>query len=94
MTGKKLDVINGGVKNSPYVLPQDEYFPEMINLVKILAKPFQFVRVDLYKVNDRILFGELTFTDGAGAEPFTPLSFDLEIAKRIKLGKVLQKDKL
>ena len=40
--------------------------------------------------NNNIYFGELTFTDGAGSDPFTPRSFDLEMAKRIKLGRVLQ----
>lgn len=62
----------------------------MIDVVRKLAKPFQFVRVDLYMANDHIYFGELTFTDGAGSDPFTPRSFDLEMAKRIKLGRVLQ----
>ena len=47
-------------------------------------------RVDLYMANNNIYFGELTFTDGAGSDPFTPRSFDLEMAKRIKLGRVLQ----
>ena len=61
-----------------------------VDVVRKLAKPFQFVRVDLYMANDHIYFGELTFTDGAGSDPFTPRSFDLEMAKRIKLGRVLQ----
>lgn len=91
MDGNKLEgIINGGVKNSDYVLPQGKNFPEMIDVVRKLAKPFQFVRVDLYMANDHIYFGELTFTDGAGSDPFTPRSFDLEMAKRIKLGHVLQ----
>lgn len=93
MTGKKLEgVRNGGVKNSNYIVKQGENFPELINLVKELAKPFQFVRVDFYMANGDIYFGELTFTDGAGAEGFTPRSFDLEMAKRIKLCNTLKKD--
>lgn len=92
MSGKKLEgIINGGVKNSNYVVPQGENFPELIEVTKKLAAPFQFVRVDFYLVNDHIYFGELTFTDGAGAEPFTPRSFDLEMGKRIRLGRVLLK---
>lgn len=91
MSGNKLEgIINGGVKNSNYVLPQGDNFPEMVDVVKKLARQFQFVRVDLYMANNNIYFGELTFTDGAGSDPFTPRSFDLEMAKRIKLGRVLQ----
>lgn len=91
MSGKKLEgILNGGVKNSDYILPQGPDFPELIEVVKKLAKPFQFVRVDFYMANGHIFFGELTFTDGAGSDPFSPESFDLEMAKRIKLGRVLQ----
>lgn len=91
MNGNKLEgVLNGGVKNSNFVLSQGDNFSEMVDVVKKLAKQFQFVRVDLYMANNNIYFGELTFTDGAGSDPFTPRSFDLEMAKRIKLGRVLQ----
>lgn len=94
MSGNKLSgVTNAGIKNSSQVMAQGPVFPEMVELVHRLAAPFQFVRVDLYCVKDRIYFGELTFTDGAGAEPFSPRSFDLEMAKRIKLGNVWNKEK-
>ena len=93
MKGKKLEgITNANVKNSNYLMKQGNNFQEVVDIVKKLAKPFQFVRVDLYIVNERIYFGELTFTDGAGSEPFNPDSFDLEMAKRIKLGNVLQKN--
>ena len=91
MAGNKLEgIINGGVKNSDYVLPQGDNFTEMDEAVREVAMQLQFVRVDLYMANNNIYFGELTFTDGAGSDPFTPRSFDLEMAKRIKLGRVLQ----
>lgn len=90
MTGKKLQVTNANIKNSSYVTPQPDNFEELTGLVKKLAKPFQFVRVDFYVEAERLYFGELTFTDGAGSDPFYPTSFDLEIAEKIKLGKVLQ----
>ncbi len=92
MEGKKLEgVLNGGVKNSDTILGQPNNFDEICNVVKKLAEPFQFVRVDCYLANGKLYFGELTFTDGAGSDPFTPLEFDLEMAKRIKLGRVLKR---
>ncbi len=45
---------------------------EMIEIVKKLSSRFQFVRVDLYLVNNKIYFGELTFSPGAGLLIFKP----------------------
>jgi len=39
---------------------------EMVKIAEILAKPFPFVRVDLYNINGKIYFGELTFTPAKG----------------------------
>ena len=35
---------------------------EMIETSKILSKPFEFVRMDYYIINDKLYFGEMTFT--------------------------------
>lgn len=35
---------------------------EMIKIAEDLSKGFPFVRVDLYEVKDKVIFGELTFT--------------------------------
>ena len=66
---------------------------ELIELSKKLSKIFSFVRVDFYIVNNKIYFGELTFTDGAGSDPIYPLEkYDKEFAKYIELKKVLLKE--
>lgn len=95
MSGKKLTgIINGRVKNSDYEIPQQDNFDELVLAVMKLAYPFQFVRVDFYIAQGKFYFGELTFTDGAGSDPFSPLSFDLEMGKRIELRPALDKEKL
>lgn len=38
---------------------------EMIMIARILSKPFPYVRVDLYYVDNKIFFSELTFTPAA-----------------------------
>jgi hypothetical protein len=43
---------------------------EMIEVARKLAKPFPFVRVDLYSHNNHVYFGELTFTPGNGMGEF------------------------
>lgn len=41
-----------------------ERFDEMYKMAQELSRPFPFVRVDLYEVNDKPVFGEMTFTPG------------------------------
>lgn len=53
-----------------------ENFEEMKSIVKKLAVGFSHVRVDLYNVNGKIYFGEMTFTNGSGFESITPREFD------------------
>ncbi len=40
--------------------------PELIELAEKLSAIFAFVRVDFYCIDDKIIFGELTFTPGNG----------------------------
>lgn len=88
MDGKWLnDVHAANMKNGGNIQLSQLVKEEMVDIVEKLAMPFQFVRVDLYYVNEQIKFGELTFTDGAGSDPFHPKWFDLEMAKDIQLVK-------
>jgi hypothetical protein len=41
---------------------------EMLQAAKDLSRPFPFVRCDFYAVNDRLVFGELTFTPAGGLD--------------------------
>jgi hypothetical protein len=50
--------------------------PKMIEAAEMLSRGFDFVRVDLYEVDGRPLFGELTFYPGSGLDRFQPAAFD------------------
>jgi hypothetical protein len=52
----------------------------MLELAARLADPFNYVRVDLYSLREKIYFGELTFTPGAGLMAFHPSMVDAEWA--------------
>ena len=43
-------------------IPKPSSFAEMIECVKKLCVGFDFVRVDFYEINNRPVFGEMTFT--------------------------------
>ena len=90
--GNKLNIQNSNIKNSEITEPFDNRIEEMLKLSSKLSKKFTFVRVDFYYVDDMPIFGELTFTDGAGSDSWSPLEFDLKIADKIPLKKVLKKN--
>ena len=60
-------------------------FDEMVQIAKLLCEDFAMVRVDLYTFNDRIAFGELTFSSAAGYDFPNPFEFDEILGKYIKI---------
>ena len=65
------------------ILPDN--IDEMIEIVKILCKPFPHVRVDLYNLDGKIYFGELTFHSNSGFVSVYDKDFDKEIGSWIHL---------
>lgn len=57
----------------------------MIKIAKKLSEDFPAVRVDLYNIKGKIIFGELTFYPWSGYVQFSPDSFDLEVGKLFPL---------
>ena len=51
-------------------------FQRMRTIAEKLSEGFPHVRVDLYFVNNRIYFGEMTFTHANGLQRFTPDEWD------------------
>lgn len=62
-----------------------EHFEEMKKIVETLAKGMPFLQVDLYEINHRIYFGELTFYPCAGFMPFKPEEWDEKLGKLVRL---------
>lgn len=58
---------------------------EMKEICRKLSKDIPFVRVDLYYIEGKIFFGELTFFPGGGVGVFTPGIWDKKIGDLIKL---------
>lgn len=61
-----LDYCTTKYKTSPERFKKPESLEQMIKTAEMLAKPFPFVRVDLYQVEGKVVFGELTFTPAGG----------------------------
>lgn len=58
---------------------------ELIYVAEKLADPFEFVRVDLYNVDGKIVFSELTFHSGGGLIPFKPREYDRKFGQMLGL---------
>jgi len=71
--------------NSKNSLSPPGNLDEMIKLAEELSAEFNFIRVDLYSVRDRVYFGELTNFPGNGFISYEPDSFDFELGEKLKL---------
>lgn len=58
---------------------------KMIELAEKLSTGIHFLRVDLYNVNGRIYFGELTFYPAGGLSRWTDDRWDREIGELLKI---------
>ncbi|HET58887.1 MAG TPA: hypothetical protein ENN32_00765 [Chloroflexi bacterium] len=59
------------------VTPRPKRLSEMISIAESLGKGFDFVRIDLYCVNnERVVFGEMTLAPEAGWGRFKPAKWD------------------
>jgi len=66
---KFLPGIHRSEEQRPF--PEVENYQEMLSVATRLAADFDYVRVDLYNVDGRVYFGELTFSQTGGRSGFT-----------------------
>ncbi|NND16167.1 MAG: glycosyltransferase [Eudoraea sp.] len=85
MDWKKLAFGKGIGKKYEGELSKPEELESMIEAVKKLAMGFPFVRVDLYNIDGRILFGEMTFYPGDGRQEFYPDEYNKIIGDYLTL---------
>ncbi|TDQ38648.1 teichuronopeptide biosynthesis TupA-like protein [Aureibacillus halotolerans] len=67
------------------VIPMPDHLNEMLAIADELSKDFPFVRVDLYYVNGKVYFGELTFYPWTGYVQFKPDKFDFILGEQFEL---------
>lgn len=56
-------ILYGYCDDTPSIAKPSSY-NEMVSIAKALSSQFPFVRIDLYEVNNKPVFGEMTFTPG------------------------------
>ena len=77
--------LTNGHANADVWPVKPENFDEMLEVAGKLSKGIPHVRVDLYNINGKIYFGELTFFHWSGMMPFEPMEWDYQFGKYLKL---------
>lgn len=72
-------------KNSNEQIKKPKNLDEMITVAEKLSKDIPFVRVDLYEINGKVYFGELTFYPSSGFEGFEPEEWDKKLGDMLEL---------
>ena len=58
---------------------------DMLMIAETLSADFPFVRVDLYYVQNKVYFGELTFYPWSGYVQFSPDEFDFTLGRQVDI---------
>lgn len=65
--------------------PKPDHLEEMIKLARELSKPFPFVRMDFYESDDKVIFGEFTFTPTGCLGTYYTEEADLKYGQILRL---------
>ena len=71
--------------NAAKKIEKPESFDEMKELAAKLSEGIPFVRVDFYEINEKPLFGEMTFYPGGGTDVFRPEKWDYIYGEMLRL---------
>jgi hypothetical protein len=92
-----LDPFDGsqfnGWRKADFIIPRPDNFDEMVALAEKLAAPFPFVRVDLYQIDGKILFNEMTFTPAKGTLILDDDQVDFQMGAWLDISKYLNQRK-
>ncbi len=71
-----------------------ENYERMVEIAEKLSKPFPMCRVDLYNLDGKIYFGEMTFYHGGCCQEITPREWDYRLGSWIDINstKVVKKN--
>lgn len=65
--------------------PKPDNLAEMLEIATTLSEDFPFARIDLYSVEGKVYFGEITFYPWSGYMEFEPDEFDFVLGEKFNL---------
>lgn len=81
---EKQNVVSEGAYLDADV-PKPDKLPEMLEIAETLSEDFPFARIDLYYVENKIYFGEITFFPWSGYMEFEPDEFDFVLGEKFTI---------
>ena len=66
-------------------IEKPKHLDKMLNFARQLAQEETFVRIDFYSIDDKIYFGEFTYTPGSGMIDFHPKVWDEKLGQMLQL---------
>lgn len=66
-------------------ISKPKHLQEMLEMAKRLSEDFTFVRVDLYEKDDKVIFGELTFSPATCVFAYLKENFLFEMGNRLEI---------
>lgn len=83
----RLKRYNGWGMKAPsnFTLEKPKNFDEMIHIAEVLSKPYYFSRIDLYNIDGKIYFGEITLCPNSGFDANLTLEADRYLGKKLQL---------
>jgi len=82
---KRLPFTLGPLPSSDKKYPKPKNLSKMIDVAEKLSSGLKLARVDLYNVDGKIYFGEITLTPGNGMDIFHPVKYDRHYGSLFKL---------
>lgn len=82
---KKVPFYRADHEGLPFEMKKPKCFEEMKEVATKLSKDIPFVRVDLYQINEKVYFSELTFYPGAGYAIFSPKEWEKKLGDWLRL---------
>lgn len=66
-----------------FQIPKPLNFERMVEIAEKLAKPYYFARVDLYNIEGKIYFGEITLTPNSGFDANLTTEADIVLGEKL-----------
>lgn len=80
----EFSVFNSDYKQGK-IMPKPKNFEKMVEIAERLSKGFPELRVDLYNIDGKIYFGELTFTSQGGFMDFYTTEFNKLLGSKFSI---------
>lgn len=77
--------LNPNARNGDNPVPSPNNLKEILNICRKLSNGLKFARIDLYIVNDKVYFGEITLYPAGGMGRFTPEIWDYRLGELLKI---------